>query len=303
MPKFTPPVNEIPQKVRKVLRKWIKFCIVFWNHYAARKKSTLDGKSLRWFYWLLVGGKVGWFTYYEWELVAWGGEKFERKRRRHSGAWQNTSLPARQRFHLCARKEFLHLLPSDQSAHTCFGLKDFFWIRGDTFGIFQTEKVLSALLYVTLLNQKGFCWRCVCNVCNLSAPMCQAHNGFCVSFHFFLRHFLWAVSHKDITSAPAALSSQSPRWGPHHHHRQHHHGHDYHRSSSAKYLTKIFRRRWQAFSPSPLWRSATHKLLSHSSIFSFFHFFLHVYVYIPLLYTRILRVQISLLLSFYIFFH
>ena len=108
--------------------------------------------------------------------------------------------------------------------------------------------------------------------------MCQAHSGFCVSFQFFLRHFLWAVSHKDITSAPAALSSQSPRWGPHHHHRQHHHGHDYHWSSSAKYQTKIFRRRWQAFSPSPLWRSATHKLLSHFSIFSFLSLFLHVYI-------------------------
>ena len=52
-------MNDILQKVRKLLRQRIKCCIVFLNHYAARKKSTLGGNSLLWFYWLVVVGKVG----------------------------------------------------------------------------------------------------------------------------------------------------------------------------------------------------------------------------------------------------
>ena len=38
VPKYTLSVNEITQKVRKLLRKCIKFCVVFWKHYAARNK-------------------------------------------------------------------------------------------------------------------------------------------------------------------------------------------------------------------------------------------------------------------------
>ena len=90
---------------------------------------------------------------------------------------------------------------------------------------------------------------------------------------------------------------------PHHQRSQHHHCHDYQWSSSAKYLTKIFRRRCLALFPSHLWRSATHKLLSHFSIFSSLSLFCMFMSTFLFLYTRILRVQIFLFLSFCIFCH
>ena len=159
-----------------------------------------------------------------------------------------------------------------------FWFKGFFWIRGDTFGIFQTEKVLSALLYVTLFNQKDH----VGNLC--AAFVISLHVHQCVRltmvFAFLSSSFSGTSCGLCLTRILRLLRLPFPL-NPHHHHRQHHHCHDYHRSSSAEYQTKIFRRRCLAFFLSPLWRSATYKLLPHFCFF-FSILILHVYVYIPL---------------------
>ena len=109
--------------------------------------------------------------------------------------------------------------------------------------------------------------------------VCTHVSGNTVVFAFLSSSFSGTSCGPCLTRILRLLRLPAPL-NPHHQHRQHHHCHDYHdyhhhqhchdyhRSSSAKYLTKIFRRCCLAFFSSPLWRSTTHKLLSHFSIFS-----------------------------------